>query len=235
MLAVQPSSKLHPRPAHPSSARWAEQNVPMAAKHARNKATPLFLLPSTPKIYPGPDTSRPYSYHSLAPNKIRLLKCSYLDETRSITFGFVTVSLDEVYDKFVAISYCWGSSPQDRKLPLTDGSHIMVTENVEQLLLHIFTNDEEYIWLDAICINQQNSKEKAKQVRMMATIYRSARRVSVWLGTAVNETVEYYTVAMFAQELCKASQKRCTETIYNGLKWFGSLMKRPWWFRIWIV
>jgi hypothetical protein len=213
-----------------------EQNGPsMVAKHVGSAMIFSALSPPAATFYSELDPSRPYSYNSLVPGHIRLLKCSEHDESKSITFEFLTVSLDEAYDKFVAISYCWGSSSQDRKLPLTDGSHIMITENVEQLLMHIFAGDEDYIWLDAVCIDQQNGTEKAKQVGMMAKIYRSARRVSVWLGTPVNEIDEYRTIAMYAQEGCKASHKRDTKAIYDGLKWFAGLLNRPWWFRIWIV
>jgi hypothetical protein len=207
----------------------------MVVKHAGSAMIFSTLLPPRTTIYLGPDTSEPYSYSLLAPGRIRLLKCSEFDETKSIAFEFVTVSLEEAYDKFVAISYCWGTLSPNSKLPLTDGSHIMVTENVEQLLSHIFTRDEDYFWLDAVCIDQQNPTEKAKQVEMMAKIYNSARRVSVWLGTPLNEMEEYNTVAMYSQERCKSSHKSDAETIYKGLEWFGSLMNRPWWFRVWIV
>lgn len=38
------------------------------------------------------------------------------------------------------------------------------------------------LWVDAICINQSSNDEKSLQVAMMASIYREAKDVVVWLG-----------------------------------------------------
>jgi hypothetical protein len=38
------------------------------------------------------------------------------------------------------------------------------------------------IWIDAVCINQQDLRERSQQVSIMRDIYRSARDVVVWLG-----------------------------------------------------
>ncbi|CZR65847.1 uncharacterized protein PAC_15747 [Phialocephala subalpina] len=42
--------------------------------------------------------------------------------------------------------------------------------------------NQKYVWIDAVCINQQDSVEKAVQVGMMGRIYKSAKSVIVWLG-----------------------------------------------------
>ncbi|KAF9629117.1 hypothetical protein BFW01_g10320 [Lasiodiplodia theobromae] len=42
--------------------------------------------------------------------------------------------------------------------------------------------EEEYFWIDAICINQEDSEEKAGQVAMMGEIYKMASSVVIWLG-----------------------------------------------------
>jgi hypothetical protein len=38
------------------------------------------------------------------------------------------------------------------------------------------------MWIDSICINQQDIAEKTRQVRLMHHIYRQAFKVTVWLG-----------------------------------------------------
>jgi hypothetical protein len=43
------------------------------------------------------------------------------------------------------------------------------------------------IWIDAICIDQANKKEKEGQIALMVEIYAKARRVVVWLGEAEDE------------------------------------------------
>jgi hypothetical protein len=42
--------------------------------------------------------------------------------------------------------------------------------------------EERVLWIDAICINQQDDEEKAHQVQMMRQIYSLAKDVVVWLG-----------------------------------------------------
>jgi len=38
------------------------------------------------------------------------------------------------------------------------------------------------VWIDAICINQDNLDERSQQVSLMTDIYSKARRVIIWLG-----------------------------------------------------
>ena len=47
-----------------------------------------------------------------------------------------------------------------------------------------FRDRFRYLWVDAVCINQNDSTEKSRQVAMMSIIYKSARRVICWLGQA---------------------------------------------------
>jgi hypothetical protein len=37
-------------------------------------------------------------------------------------------------------------------------------------------------WIDALCINQENTKEKSNQVALMQDIYQRAERVLTWIG-----------------------------------------------------
>lgn len=46
----------------------------------------------------------------------------------------------------------------------------------------LLTSRPQYIWVDAVCINQFNDLERGSQVAMMSGIYRSAQAVRVWLG-----------------------------------------------------
>jgi hypothetical protein len=43
------------------------------------------------------------------------------------------------------------------------------------------------LWVDAVCINQQDTQEQSSQVAMMAEIYSGARRTIVWLGEGRDE------------------------------------------------
>ena len=42
--------------------------------------------------------------------------------------------------------------------------------------------------MDAICINQESNEERSDQVRLMMRIYRTTRRVAIWLGPEVDDS-----------------------------------------------
>ncbi|KAL9584240.1 MAG: hypothetical protein Q9212_002244 [Teloschistes hypoglaucus] len=60
---------------------------------------------------------------------------------------------------------------------------LAVTENLATALRHLrWTAKTRDLWIDAICINQQNFAERGAQVAMMGSIYANASQVLVWLG-----------------------------------------------------
>jgi hypothetical protein len=80
---------------------------------------------------------------------------------------------------------------------------VPITQNLFNALLEIrHLTETRTLWIDAICIDQKDEKEKSSQISLMRTIYRVARRVTVWLGPE-DETTEkalqmLYTVATAA-------------------------------------
>lgn len=51
------------------------------------------------------------------------------------------------------------------------------------MLRHLRKREKQrFLWIDAICINQNDNKEKACQVQLMEEIYQQAENVHVWLG-----------------------------------------------------
>lgn len=60
---------------------------------------------------------------------------------------------------------------------------LWVTPNLGRALPHLRLPDKpRMIWIDAICVNQENLPERSRQVQRMADIYQLASRVVVWLG-----------------------------------------------------
>jgi hypothetical protein len=81
------------------------------------------------------------------------------------------------------LSYVWGTEKAPDPI-LLDGQPFYITENLKDALIMIQhgSKKERVLWIDAICINQNDSLERNAQVRQMRHIYSSARRVLVWLG-----------------------------------------------------
>ena len=46
------------------------------------------------------------------------------------------------------------------------------------------------LWVDAVCINQQDDMEKSEQVKMMRDIFSSAQKVLAWSGEASYDSDE---------------------------------------------
>ncbi len=85
---------------------------------------------------------------------------------------------------YEALSYVWGS-PEKSRLVSTDEGSLSVTENLHAALSRLRNHfSPRIIWIDAICINQDDKEERGHQVRSMVEIYSRASRVVVWLEDA---------------------------------------------------
>ncbi|KAL5318093.1 hypothetical protein ACEPPN_015197 [Leptodophora sp. 'Broadleaf-Isolate-01'] len=127
--------------------------------------------------------------------EIRLLKReseSWIASPAEIYYGFYFqhVSLDENPD-FVALSYTWGPKEPPIQVLMYDASPtggktvqtVQITENLAHSLDELISfAAERPLWIDAICINQENEEEKSWQVALMRYIYSSASSVFIWLG-----------------------------------------------------
>ncbi|KAF7198407.1 Heterokaryon incompatibility protein 6, OR allele [Pseudocercospora fuligena] len=118
---------------------------------------------------------------------------------------------------YIALSYCWGSHTARRQI-FVDGKAFNVTRNLFSALQAIVTshNISPWYWIDAICINQQNVREKNEQVQKMRDIYASATLVFAWLGTAAQASV--FTVASRDPWLNNGSMQEVRDGLDNGWK-----------------
>jgi hypothetical protein len=95
---------------------------------------------------------------------------------------FRVASLDGPLD-YVAISYAWSDDKEVDVWKTVEGSDIPVTKALNILLReHISRLGPQWVWIDALCIDQDNIPEKTYQVRHMKRIYATAKSVNVWLG-----------------------------------------------------
>ncbi|KAF2228538.1 HET-domain-containing protein, partial [Viridothelium virens] len=91
-------------------------------------------------------------------------------------------------NEYVALSWCWGSRDQidkETSIRITYNNKNYAFPVPETLLsalkvLRLFEITE--VWVDAICIDQQNVDEKNNQVPLMSMIYGEAKSVYIWLG-----------------------------------------------------
>ncbi|KAI3331688.1 HET-domain-containing protein [Xylariaceae sp. AK1471] len=89
---------------------------------------------------------------------------------------------------YVALSYTWGDALLRR--PILIGTRLFyITENLAVALEHLQENEKTLVlWIDSLCINQNDEVEKSAQVNRMGKIFKSASIVVAWLGPSENES-----------------------------------------------
>lgn len=76
--------------------------------------------------------------------------------------------------EFEALSYTWGSmeDPSAVLVGRTGSSTVQITRNLAVALPYLRNeNEPRMLWIDAICVDQQNLEERSQQVQRMADIY----------------------------------------------------------------
>jgi hypothetical protein len=139
-------------------------------------------------------------------------------------------SPEDIQD-YAALSYTWGIgiTPCDIIMNATKKE---VTINLYLALRDLRLQEEDRIlWIDALCIDQSNEKEKSYQVQQMGSIFSNAIQVNIWLGQGTYET-DYFmnNVQAIEKKGPKCSIK--TQLLAEGLQ---QLLRRDWFKRVWII
>ena len=121
------------------------------------------------------------SYRPLAnADEIRVLSLEAGKPSYPIRCQVHHVKLSQV-PNYEALSYMWG--PHVLKTISLGGQSFPVRENLWQASFHLrLDNSNRILWLDAICINQNDESERNHQVTQMGQIFSRASRVLAWLG-----------------------------------------------------
>lgn len=132
---------------------------------------------------------------------------------------------------------------------------IEVRQNLATALIYLRHKSEaRVLWIDALCINQEDMEERSSQVARMADIYRLAHRVVVWLGPESEEDrssealstlrsigsqieVDWITFEMRATNQRDSSLVDRNIPLNLDQKKLNSLLmvfNRPWFERLWV-
>lgn len=197
-----------------------------------------------------------YTALSDASKQIRILNILPDNDPDPIRITLNPVNLDDVAGGFDALSYTWGSEDKLQSA-LIDGKSILIRYNLWSFLQHqrSLGNVNTPLWIDAVCINQQNVPEKNVQVARMGDFYRAAGRVLIWLGEASNpstphklnksqmmdswmrmsrEPNQFFLDRMEGRELTRPLLEEDAETL-SLLDQAMSIVYNPYWKRMWIV
>ncbi len=158
--------------------------------HKRKLDSPSTTLPPHKRR-----RARAFQYDELPDGHIRILQVtSELKRSgrRSLTTQLRSFPVSRL-PHFIALSYAWPQPGSPVRKIECNGKAITV-------FAHIYTAFENLcptasacslaIWIDAVCIDQENKIEKKKQVSKMGSIYGLAGQVIAWLGP--NPLVKQY-------------------------------------------
>ncbi|KAL8898549.1 MAG: hypothetical protein Q9207_006646 [Kuettlingeria erythrocarpa] len=180
-----------------------------------------------------------------------------------------TVLREDRIPKYEALSYAWGSTEDPVNISVTNHSpprmlengkrtlntgqavdgRLDVTQNLAVALRHLRSEAmKRVLWIDAICVDQQNLEERGHQVQRMADIYRNAKQVIAWLGPeGENSALAMETLGSLASKIeldwdtfavvpGSDLADRGIALPYDDETWASvqSLLSRAWYRRLWI-
>lgn len=116
--------------------------------------------------------SRSYDgvFRPLAAGQMRLIQLQPGSVATPIVCRLDEVLLEDT-PPYTALSYVWGSPEPVNTVTINDNA-IPITANLHTALLHVRQESSIVtLWVDALCISQDDKLEKSQQVQMMGDIF----------------------------------------------------------------
>lgn len=173
-------------------------------------------------------------YHSLLPSEIRLLRLLPSGDKsatlKAQLFNLSFLESGETVHPYYALSYVWGGNDKPRSLSIS-GHNLPITESLYEALSRLrHSSIERILWVDAVCINQDDEREKEQQIRIMANVYAQASCVVVWLGPEADDSDKALEAIRAAANPLGQNSTHPEDAIVAVRK----LLQGPWFRRIWV-
>lgn len=162
------------------------------------------------------DIKEPFTYTALTTTQFRLFHLAPdLRHKEDELVGYLETFTWQDHPPYEALSYVWGSDEKPHILNLInekfDGlRQVPITVSLHNALRSIrpTTYVKRSLWIDAICINQQDNEEKNYQVRAMAHIYKQASCVLGYIGEAIDHIEEGALLIQSLNKFAKAHEDK---------------------------
>ncbi|KAF4156806.1 hypothetical protein CNMCM6069_006328 [Aspergillus lentulus] len=191
-----------------------------------------------------------FSYSPLNPEAAEIRLLTILPDKNGkdpVRCTLQTVSLNNS-PQFEALSYVWGNVVEKVEI-LVDDIPFQVTTNLEAALKCLrHSRKKRLIWIDFICIDQNNVKEKNTQLPLMGRIYKDAISVVAWLGP-INPNMEQamsmikrresnlagilQDVRQMTRPWSRKNRRDTIGSILDAVQGFLDIVSAPYWGRIW--
>ncbi|KAL8294717.1 hypothetical protein RB597_007689 [Gaeumannomyces tritici] len=157
----------------------------------------------------------------------------------------VHIHLETYHDnerpEYETVSYTWGGENDDSSpsQPVYVGpcwDALFQTKTCHDMLRLLRPRrGVRYLWVDAICINQNDQNERAQQVSKMRIIYSNAWRTVVHLGSDIVTSVTNPSLCPVRRRLDKlATSEEGEHLIFPDLS-LGQVLERRYFSRIWVI
>ncbi|KAJ9607914.1 hypothetical protein H2200_007993 [Cladophialophora chaetospira] len=145
----------------------------------------------------------------------------------------ITVSLDQQV-QYEAISHAWGG-PTYRETIFINQVEWPVTVSIFKALRQLrLSHAVKCIWIDALCINQYDMRERADQVEKMQFIFNRATTVVAWLGCS-NRSIASLVGDLGSDKISDKGVQGASNRLFRGNEARISLFARlDYWSRTWI-
>lgn len=131
-----------------------------------------------------------------------------------------------------ALSYAWDYGEHQHEITI-GAWPVLVQDNLWNFLNRRRHHSEPVtLWVDALCIDQSDLRERAAQVQVMDTIYEAAQRVFVWLGASGAEGALVQRLMNRMSKSITQPTVTCRDAEYQELL---SWARRKYWTRTWVV
>lgn len=205
------------------------QRLPNVRNMASSQTDSLVRRARSGVIYQRLDSSR---------DEIRLIRLTPASLTEPIQCSLFITPRDSA-PAYKALSYAWGDRPAPNPI-FIDSRPFYVTRNLKNGLTRIrpqVGEQELILWIDAICINQDDIPERSLQTAKMSSIYRNASSVLVLLGM---ENHGSSAALRFARDLLSSNKAKVAtllrgEAGENNLRRLVTLFRRRYFWRIWVI
>ena len=184
-----------------------------------------------------------FTYQRLQePMDFRLLEILADEQDENLRCSLTHSSLTS-HQYYHTVSYAWGTPGLVREIELAGVAHF-IQKNLFDFLKQLrLTYAGVPLWVDAICINQNDTLEKNMQVPLMGLIYSHAKSVLTWLGPHADGSEEYFDFCnrissdsqsfnSYRSRLRERVESDATDHISAAI---ASLQRRTYWTRTWII
>lgn len=151
-----------------------------------------------------------------------------------------------VWGDYAALSYVWGGPSHTRRIVVND-QEIQVGHNLEVALRALSKRPDFQVgfklWVDAICINQEDYTERGRQISKMRDIYGDAWTVIAWLGEEGENSSKAMQLVQSLADTNPEDGEQLAARLMADPNCLGTgcwtalddFMYREYWYRLWII